>query len=111
MSDPVDAAGGDAVGRGRLPGEGQRPVRAPRERQVAPRWWILGGGALVAVAVLVLSTMAATGVALPATTAVLLVAIPVGIGVAMRGLALRRRARDAAAAPRRDRETHERLDP
>lgn len=110
MSDPVDAAGGGAASRSRLPGEGQRPVQPPRERHRSPRGWVLGGSALVVVAVVALSIMVATGFALPATTVVLLVAIPVGLGVALRGLALERRARDAAS-PARDRDAHERIDP
>ena len=90
---------GGGAGHGpRLPGEGQRPVRPPREHRLAPAWWIRGGVALVVVAVVGLSIMAATSMALPATFAVLVVLVPVGIGVAWRGFVLDQRARDGGDA-------------
>ncbi|WP_144720274.1 hypothetical protein [Agrococcus jejuensis] len=78
--------------RPRLPGESQRAVRPSREHRLPPRWWIAGGVALVVVGVVGLSIMMATSMALPATFVVLVVLVPVGIGVALRGFALERRA-------------------
>lgn len=92
MSDVPGPTDGDAVDRPRLPGESQRPVMPPRERRVSPQRIAVGGVALVVLGAVGLSILTATGMALPATSAVLIVLIPVGIGVAMRGLALQRRA-------------------
>ncbi|SDH49571.1 SdpI family protein [Agrococcus jejuensis] len=88
--DARDGADGDR--RPRLPGEGQRPVMPPREHRVPPRWWIVGGLALIVVGVVGLAIMMATSMALPATFVVLMVLVPVGIGVVLRGIALERRA-------------------
>lgn len=89
--DEDEAVGGDA-GRPRLPGERQREVMPPREHRVPPRWWIVGGVALVAVGVVGLSIMLATSMALPMTFVALVAIVPIGIGVALRGIALERRA-------------------
>ncbi|QCR20418.1 hypothetical protein [Agrococcus sp. SGAir0287] len=88
------AADGEPVGGGRLPGEGQRPVRPPREHRLAPPWWVRGGVALAVVGVVGLSILVAGGLALPATSVVLALLVPVGIGIALRGFALQRISED-----------------
>lgn len=89
--------GGGGVGddaRSRLPGEGQRPVMPPREHRVPPRWLAGGGGALVVIGVAGLSIMTAASVVLPATFVVLAALIPIGAGIALRGVVLARRVDD-----------------